>query len=281
MSKFIVIGGNPRSGTNLMRRIVGSHSQIAIPPAEFQFFNQLARGKTVEEILSNSRLEKWGVDLASYNNDDPAAAYTGILESYTKNLGKIIPGEKTPSNEFYYTDIKESLKDYDLKFIHMVRNPFDVMASYKHMRAMKGSSELNKIGGQIRNWVHSVSLAIERADADPDHYMFVRYEDLAGEPAPTTKLLCEYIGVEFEQDRMLGLADFAEHRDNTSFATAPGPAHDRHESIKAPVSRKSYLSKREIRQIANWCGAKAIEAGYCDPDFTAYRKGRGFRRWFR
>jgi Sulfotransferase family len=280
MNQFVIIGGSPRSGTNLARRIVGSHSQIAIPPGELQFFNQLADGKSVEEILRNPRLKKWGIELASHCDCAPAQTFVRVLESYARKMHKTIPGEKTPTCEFSYSEIKDALRDYDLKFIHMVRNPFDVMASYKHMQAMRGSAELNSIRELINTWVASVSLAIERTKNDPDHYMFVRYEDMAGNPVAAAASLCEFIGVECEKDRMLGLSDFAGHRDNTSFATDTGAGHEFHDSIKAPISRKSYLSEKEVRKIAIACGAVAMEAGYSDPQFTAYPKRGLIRNWF-
>ena len=64
MSKFVLIGGVPRSGTNLARRIIGSHSKIAIPPGEFQFFRQYVKGKSVAQILANKRLKLWNIDLS-------------------------------------------------------------------------------------------------------------------------------------------------------------------------------------------------------------------------
>jgi len=280
MNQFVVIGGSPRSGTNLARRVIGSHSEIAIPTGEFQFFNQLSDGKTVADILKNPRLEKWGLDLTSYYDDDPGSVYVRVLERYASKANKSIPGEKTPSNEFYYTEIKEALKDYNLKFVHMIRNPFDVMASYKHMQAMTGGSELNRIRHQIGKWVESVSLANERALTDPEHYKVVRHEDMASDPVTTARSLCEFIGVEFEENRMLDLADFSGHRDNSSFPDDSGSGHLSHGLIKAPVSRKSYLSSAEIRQVSMSCGVRATESGYSDPDFLAYQQGGRIRSWF-
>ena len=58
MRKFILIGGISRSGTNLVRRVIGSHSKIAIPPGEFNFFSKYNNGKTVKEILANAEEEQ-------------------------------------------------------------------------------------------------------------------------------------------------------------------------------------------------------------------------------
>ena len=278
MKQFVIIGGNPRSGTNLARRIVGSHSDIALPPGEFQFFNQLAQGASLEKVLANPRLEKWGIDLSAYEGEQPEHVYADALQRYATYVGKKIPGEKTPSNEFHFAEIAASTADYDLRFIHMVRNPFDVMASYKHMKAMKGLSELNSIGDQMRHWKDSVDIAIERSAKDPERYTFVRYEDLAGQPIPTTEKLCEFIGVPFEQERMLGLADFADHKDNTSFPGQEKTGHSDYSAIKPPESRKHHLSAAEVGRVARFCGATAVRAGYEDDDFTKHANPSWIRR---
>ena len=269
MKRFVIIGGAPRSGTNLARRIIGSHSQIAIPPGEFQLFNQLARGARLKQALSNPRLQKWGIDFAPYYDRDPREVYVEVLQTFANKSGKAIPGEKSPFNEFWYDDIKIAAEDYDLKFIQLVRNPFDVLASYKHMEALKENQNygLNEISVHMRNWHRSVSMGLARTWNEPDSYRVLRYEDLASRPEETTASLCQFIGVEFERDRMLGLAEYSGDADNTSFADASGEGHGTYTSIKAPVSRKGHLSREEIDRIAATCGELAAAFGYADPDF--------------
>ncbi len=280
MNKFVVIGGAPRSGTNLVRRIVGSNSEIAIPPGEFQLFSQVAKGKTVADVLKNPRLEKWGVDLAPYQATEPGTAYVEILKQYGASIGKSIPGEKTPFNEFYYAELLQALSGYDFRFIHMIRNPFDVMASYKHMKVMKGKSALNDIRDHLRNWVDSVTLGVHRSRENPDQYTCIRYEDLLNNPSAITQFLCDFIGVEFEKERMLNMVDFASHADNTSFPTDEAEKNTDAALIKPHTSRKSHLSSSEIRLVSTVCGPKAIEAGYTDPDFKLKQdNSQRIRKW--
>jgi len=267
MNKFVVIGGAPRSGTNLVRRIVGSHSEIAIPPGEFQLFSQISHGKTVANVLQNPRLEKWDIDLSSFSSETAEVAYVGLLESYANKIGKSIPGEKTPFNEFYYAELLQALQQHDHRFVHMIRNPFDVMASYKHMKAMKGKSALNDIRDHLRNWVDSVTLGVHRSRENPAQYKCVRYEDLLNNPATVTQDLCDFFGVDYEAERMLNMVDFAKHGDNTSFPTKTADGESSAPLIKPHTSRKSHLTASEIRLVATVCGPKAIEAGYKDADF--------------
>jgi hypothetical protein len=277
MSKFVILGGVPRSGTNLARRIIGSHSKIAIPNGEFQFFNQLAIGKSVSEILDNERVKKWEVDLAPYRDSTPQEAFVGVLEDYTKKVGKEISGEKTPLNEFFFDELLKYFAEHELRFIHLVRNPFDVLASYKHMKVLKRDQnyDLNEISFHMRNWQRSMILGLARANTHPDQYLVLRYEALATEPVALTKKICEFIGVDFEEERMLQLSDYSGHRDNTSFATAQGSEHETYQAIKAPVSRKGHLNETEIRRICETCGEAARAFGYDDPDFEVFPPERG------
>ena len=270
MKKFVVIGGAPRSGTNLVRRIIGSHSRIAIPPGEFQFFTRLSRGRTVEQVLERERLKKWDIDFTPYVERDPGEVFVRVLETYTQQAGKEIPGEKTPFNEFFYGEIKEALKGYELKFVHVVRNPLDVMASYKHMRSLRQEEnyDLNDIAVHTRNWQRSLMLGLARAHQEPEHYYLLRYEDLASRPVENTRKLCNFLDVDFEEERMLQLCDSSTRKDNTSFVDSSGTEHETYQSIKAPVSRKSYLNSSEVRRICDVCGEAARAYGYDDPDFV-------------
>ena len=148
----------------MARRIIGSHSKIAIPPGEFQFFNQWSDGKDPKTILSNKRLEKWGIDFSDLYTLDHQKAFIRTLERYALAIGKEIPGEKTPFNEFYYPMIKDCLKEFDLKFIHLVRNPLDVMASYKHFSSRKNQKKykLNSIKAHIVNWQPNDKLVLHQ-----------------------------------------------------------------------------------------------------------------------
>ena len=50
--RFVLIGGMPRSGTTLVKTIVGSHSRIAIPPGDFPYAERAVTGLSVEEIFA-------------------------------------------------------------------------------------------------------------------------------------------------------------------------------------------------------------------------------------
>lgn len=283
MNQFVVIGGVPRSGTNLARRIIGSHSRIAIPPAEFQFFAKHKRGKSIEEICANKRLIEWGVNLSDLYALHPRDAYIMALQRYTKRIGKEIPGEKTPSNEFYFETIETWLKDFDLRFVHMIRNPFDTIASFKYapFRGDGGGKAFFGVAAYARNWCRSVSFGLARAYFSSDKYLILKYEDLTTDPVSKTKELSEFIGVEFEEERMLTLSDFAGHHDNTSFPYDRGEKSKEYQAVRQPRNRKHYLTASEVKSVSIICGELAWALGYDDEDFgpsLPEGTGAGFKR---
>jgi hypothetical protein len=269
MKKIVILGGMPRSGTNLARRIIGSHSQIAIPTGEFKFFRQYAKGRSIREILANPRLKEWKVDFSDLYEAEPREVFIKTLFRYAVNVGKEIPGEKTPQNEFFYDTLKVWLSDYTLKFIHLVRNPFDALASFKNFQTKENQQQydLKKMSVHSINWRRSVSLGLARAYQNPNSYYLLKYEDLTENPKHKTKELCDFLGVNFEGERMLNMVDFQEHKDNTSFPQEDSAEHLGHGVIRKSESRKQFLIKPEIMEIASNCGELAIAIGYDDSDF--------------
>ena len=256
-----------RSGTNLIRRIIGSHSQIAIPPAEFQFFKKHHQQKSVEQILSNKRLADWNVDFSDLYSLEPRDVYIKVLQRYAAQAGKSIAGEKTPFNEFYLHTIESWLADFDLKFVLMVRNPIDVLASYKYKPFGDSfdSDDESWVPAFVKNWRRSVCLGLAKSHAHPNHYFVLRYEDLTRDTAAKTAELCGFLGVEFEREQMLNLSAFASNKNNTSFANSAKVETD--SKIYTPPSRKNYLTEGEISQVCKTCGEIAWALGYEDEDF--------------
>jgi hypothetical protein len=267
VQKFVIIGGMERSGTNLLRRIIGSHSKIAIPPSEFKFFGQYKLGKTVEQIFANEKLRQWDMDFRPFYPLTHPEAYRRTLACYAEVRGKDIPGEKTPLNEFHYDLIEEWLKDYDVRFLQLVRNPLDVIASHKHapFRGDKRGKELD-VTSQCGRWRRSVSIGLARAYVRPDKYCIVRYEDLTADPIEVTRTLCDFLGVDFEEARMLTMSDYAGRVDNTSFAQTDDDRHAEYATIRRLGTRKHHLTDKEQAVIARLAGELARALGYEDDD---------------
>jgi hypothetical protein len=269
-----MIGGMPRSGTTLVETIVGSHSRIAIPPGDFPYAEQTARGRDVGQIISilgkKQTWKLWHLDNLSFATSlDHGEAFRMILTRYAQKLGKDIPGAKAPYSEFFIEDYKNWLADYRLRFITVVRNPLDVIASLKHSHIHSNwHAYTDLIEVQCRNWNRSATLALARAHSEPRNYCTVRYEDVVSDPAGSASIMCDFIGVDFQEEPMLNRTAYAYHDTNTSFPTEFEAREDKTNYIYKPASRKARLSGGEIALIGRICGEAAKSLGYEDSDLS-------------
>lgn len=272
MQKFILIGGLPRSGTTLLETILGSHSKIAMPPGDFHFAEQYTKGLSVNEIFQNLSKEgtwnHWHVkDFSFLYDKSHAVAFRESMRVYAEGIEKDIPAAKAPYSEFFFATYQDWLLGTDLKFLHMVRNPFDAIASFKHSHL---HSEARIYGDaieiQAKNWLRSATMGLARKFADPNHYEVIQYEKLAEDPLSCTKAICIFLDVEFDEKRMMNRVDYDYHNTNTSFTSnIPNVEKGRH--IYAAESRKKYLDPSESEMICAICGETARAMGYNDPDF--------------
>jgi hypothetical protein len=272
--RFVLIGGMPRSGTTLIETVIGSHSRIAIPPGDFPFAERASTGLGVDEIFSIFRKkqtwELWRVqDFSSVFDLSHGDAFRATLIQYAEGISKDIPGAKAPFSEFYIDSYLDWLADDELKFVYVLRNPFDVLASLKHSyihtnwRVFRDLIEV-----QSRNWLRSVSVILAREHADPQRFYVVRYEDFVRNPANAGSRLCEFLGVDFEEEDMLNRSEYTYHDTNTSFPDRFAEREDKTTYIYEAGSRKLTLSSDEVDLVSRVCGETALSLGYEDPDFS-------------
>ena len=273
--RFVLVGGMPRSGTTLIETVIGSHSRIAIPPGDFPFAERATTGLSVQKIFSIFKKKQtwdlWRVqDFSSVLDLNHGAAFRATLIQYAEGVGKDIPGAKAPFSEFYIDTYQDWLAGDELKFVYVLRNPFDVMASLKHSHihtSWRGYRDL--IDVQARNWLRSTSAILARAYTERQKFLVVRYEDFVRDPVSVGATLCEFVGVDFEKDAMLNREEYAYHDTNTSFPDRFAEREDKKTYIYKSNSRKACLTRAEIELVARTCGETALALGYRDADFSA------------
>ena len=204
---FIV--GSARSGTTLLRVILNAHPNVTVPP-ESRFVTELWRHSSevsAERFLSaleqHRQFQSWNLPIEAVRtelNDRETVPYAVAIEAvyaaYAKRVGKERWGDKTPRYVEHIPFISELFPQ--ARFVHLVRDGRDVALSYA--KVPFGPKTVAKAAAL---WALRVCLGVsEGRRLGSDRYKEIRYEDLVDAPEQTTRSLCEFLGIRFDQDMM-------------------------------------------------------------------------------
>jgi protein-tyrosine sulfotransferase len=133
----IFVIGCQRSGTSLLRRVLDSHPNIACPP-ESKFILPL------EELIRSPQAFQ-GLDSMGFARTAVMSRLrdfvTGFFEDYARVKGKGRWADKTPN----YVDCLPFLDELfagEVRYIVIVRHPFDVCLSFEHAASKSGRTML-------------------------------------------------------------------------------------------------------------------------------------------
>ncbi len=207
---FIV--GVGRSGTTLLRLMLDSHPELAIPP-ETHFVPGLveaasARRATPEAVLEaivshdQSGWEESGVAreamlerLGALRPLDAAGALRAFYGIYAERHGKPRYGDKTPRYVTKIGVIAPALGE--ARFVHMIRDGRDVALSTNKRLVELRNSKPVPIEKMAKRWRDRI-LAARQVELEPGRYLEVRYEDLVLDTEPTLRRVCEFIELDFD-----------------------------------------------------------------------------------
>lgn len=215
---ILFVIGMPRSGTKLLRDILNRHPDVSIFPVESHFLPYFhARFPDYGDIRERSNFDRFYRDLqqtnflrslAERNIRFPADEWFGRLQGssfgeaisalfalYADRTGSRIVGDKTPA---YITETGRILDLLpEALFVHIMRDPRDYVVS------MRNAWNQNAIRAAQR-WKDSIRAMRSQMARRNLEIVEIRYEDLVSRPAATVSLVCDYLGISFE-DSMLTL----------------------------------------------------------------------------
>ncbi|NMF82640.1 sulfotransferase [Nodosilinea sp. P-1105] len=271
------IFGSGRCGTTLLRALLVSHPDICIP-GETHFYNQYTKLQSIKygpmrPALYRQLVDKfpsWGhvksetLDWQLFHelalNSTPSwdSLFIAYLTAYRLSLGKKIVGEKTPG---HFKSINSLANNFpESKFIHIIRDPRAVVASYlKHTfyqdcfgsnvaRAAQKWVDAAKFHCKILNSPHSLQA----------RYLMLRYEDLVDDPESVIHKALQHIGADPTQFTMTAYCGL----------DLDGVNRTNHANIGKPISSafnnkwKDELSPQQMSIIETICQPYLEKLGY-------------------
>ncbi|MFI5122552.1 MAG: sulfotransferase family protein [Vicinamibacteria bacterium] len=201
--------GVGRSGTTLLRLMLDSHPQLAIP-AETHFVPELIErerecdnsAELVEVIIAARTWDDFGLDperLREAAAGAPGAA--AVLRAFyglcAEAQGKPRWGDKTPGYVKRMRPIGGALEE--ARFVHLIRDGRDVALS----RLRRGMGEGKPIADVADLWRRRIENARRQARRLRGRYIELRFEDLVADPAPALRRVCDLVELEFDPAMLL------------------------------------------------------------------------------
>lgn len=221
----IFITGIYRSGTTLVSRILNNHSKLWVTYDLVHFmrfsydrYNPVQLRENAETLVKEIHariLKRWNVvlDVKSvmsaldhFTEISYRKIYEAVMESLaSQHKGSVLGwGEKT---NVCWGQIPDFLKMFpDGKVIHILRDPRDVMCSYREMSYEPGHAYLDSAFASLDSFVSAKQFSITLGK---ENYYCLKYEDLVNNPIRITQSICSFLGIEFE-DILLNALKFTD-----------------------------------------------------------------------
>jgi hypothetical protein len=202
---FIV--GVPRSGTTLLRLMLDSHKDVAIPTETHFDIERLhayldckdCKEKFLDIVINKTiRFPELGIVADDYrqfvyelNPFNTSVAFIEIYKMYAKRFGKEYYGDKTPGYMRSMVKIQDLVPN--AYFIHLVRDGRDVMLSHRNVIFASNG----EVYDSARFWKQRILNARSQV-SKLNKYVEIRYEDLVCNTENTLRIICDFIDIDFD-----------------------------------------------------------------------------------
>ena len=259
----VIMGGAPRSGTTVLRKLFDKHPQIC-SGAESKLFVPAAYNL---EWLARSYVIPLPELVAMRDGSSSQGAFIDAFARRVRaDAGKPRWAEKTPQNIRNLDWIMERFGQASI--VHIIRDGRDVVCSMRQhpdWRWVDGSWQKvlvpRSVEWYVQRWLADTSAGMAwRGDS---RYVEVRYEDLVADPSVVLRSICEGIGASVD----VGWLAQAGRLENDGIEDADA-GHAKRPDYEGAVSGASVgrwredLSADEQRQVERLCGPRLRELGY-------------------
>jgi protein-tyrosine sulfotransferase len=257
--RHVVVGGAPRSGTTLLRRIFDRHPGLCSGP-ETKLF--IPAGFNLAWLAKAHDIPAEEVARMRRESASQGAFIDAFAARARASSGKARWVEKTPMNIQHLDWIVARFPDVSV--VHLIRDGRDVVCSMREhpdWRWVDGRWQKVLVPRPLetyaRRWVADTAAGM-RWRGDP-RYVEVRYEDLVAEPVGELRRICQAIGEPADEAWLAEIAGSAAEGD---------PEAAPHPDDKGPISGTSIgrwrrdLTEQEQATVARICGPRLAELGY-------------------
>lgn len=282
--RYFFICGAPKSGTTWLQRLLDAHPSL-VCSGEGHFIErlvlpmfQVARQYNQHLQLVAERVYEGRPYYRPLESQDLAPLLRSFIAELMARRAKpatIAIGDKTPR----YTEFLNELRSLfpDARFLHVVRDPRDVVVSRLHHAMRAGFPEALMIGTKTHReltekgaeaWVKAQELFARFAATHPQQCLELRYEDLSGSPRMEIGRTFRFLGVADAPDLVNAALENASFE---KWASRPRGEEDRTSFFRKGVvgGWKGSLDQVGLDGIAAICNRWAERKGYAAEPWRA------------
>jgi len=203
MDRLVFLIGAPRSGSTLLARMLGSHSQIfapaephLIPPLAHLGFDARVDQAPYDPILTQDGLRSFVALMPDGERDWLGGLRRATDFLYARALaasGRTRFLDKTPA---YALVLDFLVKLYpDARYVVLTRHPIAVWSSYVESFFDGDERAAHARNPVLERYVPAIARFLRER---PVPFAHARYEELVKDPELVLRSLCEFLGVDYE-----------------------------------------------------------------------------------
>jgi protein-tyrosine sulfotransferase len=259
--RHIVMGGAPRSGTTVLRKVFDRHPEIC-SGAETKLFVPAAYNL---EWLAESYDLRLDTLIAMRDGASSQAAFIDAFAAQVRqDAGKARWAEKTPQN---IRNLDWIMARYPkAAIIHIIRDGRDVVCSMRQhpdWRWVDGAWQKVLVPRSVewyaQRWLADTTAGL--AWRDDSRYVEVRYEDLIADPTSVLRSICLGIGARVDAEWLAEVGQ-REHPGTAEVGHTKRPDYEGAVSGASVGRWREDLSADEQREVERLCGPQLRELGY-------------------
>jgi hypothetical protein len=275
VNPYLFVVGCPRSGTTLLRRMLGAHPRVAMT-RETHWIPKLAKRagskeRVTAELLAelyahpkfeNLALPRRDVERAAAGYRPYATFVAALFDRYGERTGKPLVGDKTPG---YVRAIPLLHKLFpQTRFVHLIRDGRDVCLS-----ALGWERKQADFRRRLPTWAdapvttcalwwrwHVLLGRRDGHDLPPGLYREVRYEALVADPETELRALCTFLEIEYDD----AMARYHEGRGRNKHELSAKKAW-----LPPTVGLRNWraqMAEADVAQFEAAAGDALVELGY-------------------